>query len=98
MPVQRPFNEEMLWKGKIQKANYPEKNPKPPMDLPKINTIVGGTIKDPRAPPIWEGINDSYRSYSNDYWAGVKVRNLIYRYRQQFSSSPSHSERRWPFY
>ena len=98
MPVQRPFNEEMLWKGKIQKANYPEATPKPkpPMDLPKINTIVGGTIKDPRK-PIWEGINDSYKSYSSDYWAGVRVRNLIYRYRQQFSSSPSHSEKRWPF-
>ena len=96
MPVQRPFNEEMLWKGKIQRAQYPAATPKPSMDLPRINTIVGGTIKDYRK-PIWEGINDSYKSYSKDYWAGVKVRNLVYRFRQQFSSSPSHSESQWPF-
>ncbi len=98
MPVQRPFNEEMLWKGKIQQthSSTPSPKAKQPMDLPRINTIVGGTIKDYRK-PIWEGINDSYKSYSKDYWAGVKVRNLIYRFKRQFSSSPSHSESQWPF-
>ena len=54
-------------------------------------------MKDPRSPPIWEEINESYRNYSKNYWTGVKLRNLIYRFKQKFSSSPSHSESQWPF-
>lgn len=82
MPVQRPFNEHALWQGKIQLANYPSNTEKPPMILPKINTIVGGTIKDPTAPQIWEEINHSYRKYSRTYWARVKERQHAYRMEQ----------------
>ena len=75
MPVQHPLNEHRLWKGKIQQ---------PPREfiVPKINTIVGGTIKDPTAPSIWEEMNESYRKYSNAYWTRVKAYHEEYRRNQ----------------
>ena len=82
MPVQRPFNEHALWQGKIQQANYPPNPLNPPMNLPKINSIVGGTIKDPSAPQIWEEINHSYTKYSTNYWSRVKERQQLYRTEQ----------------
>lgn len=79
MPVQRPFNDHTLWRGTLQRANYPLNPLKPSMILPKINNLVGGTIKDPSAPPIWEEVNQSYRNYSQSYWARVKGAHARYR-------------------
>jgi len=79
MPVQRPFNEDALWQGAIQRANYPPSRlTLPPMILPKISQN-GGTVKDPTAPPIWEQITQSYTKYSKNYWSGVKRRQEVYR-------------------
>lgn len=93
MPVQRPFNEHALWKGKIQLANYPTTSRNPPMILPKINSIVGGTLKDPSAPPIWEEVTQSYNNYSTSYWSRVKDAHNTYRLQQgnypMLPSSPS---------
>jgi hypothetical protein len=93
MPVQRAFNEHALWQGKIQLANYPPPQQKTQMILPKINTIVGGTLKDPAAPPLWEQINQSYRRYSTSYWSRVKDSHKTYRIEQanypNLPSSPS---------
>ena len=73
----RPFNEHILWKGKIQQSNYPPPPPrKPPMDLPIVNHIVGGTIYDPN---IYKNINKSYEAYSSQYWQGVLERRAEYR-------------------
>ena len=89
MPVQRPFNEHVLWQGKIQKSNYPNPNQKPPMILPKINSIIGGTIKDPMAPPIWEEMNQSYTTYSKSYWFRVKDVHNKYRAQHNYPKAPS---------
>ena len=93
MPVQRPFNEHALWQGRIQRANYPPGHLNAPMVLPKINTIVGGTIKDPSAPQIWEEITQSYTKYSRNYWANAKRRQELYRIENanypNLTSSPS---------
>jgi hypothetical protein len=72
----RPFNEHILWKGKIQQSNYPATHRKPPMDLPIVNHIVGGTIYDPN---IYKNINKSYAAYSAEYWKGVLERRAEYR-------------------
>jgi|UniRef100_A0A6C0K775 hypothetical protein len=72
----RPFNEHILWKGKIQESNYPAPLRKPPMDLPIVNHIVGGTIYDPN---IYRNINKSYAAYSAEYWKGVLERRAEYR-------------------
>jgi len=79
MPVQRPFNEHVLWQGKIQRANYPPVQPKPPMILPEINKITGTIIKDPSSPPIWEEVTQSYNNYSTTYWSRVKDYHKTYR-------------------
>jgi hypothetical protein len=91
MPVQRPFNKEVLWQGKIQRANYPSPHPKPQMILPEINSTIGGTITDPTAPQIWEEINQSYTKYSSFYWARVKQRQELYRDQQSYPNLPSSS-------
>jgi len=73
----RPFNEHILWKGKIQQSNYPPPPPrKPPMDLPIINSLIGGTIYNSQ---IYEDINKSYAAYSSQYWQGVQERRDEYR-------------------
>ena len=89
MPVQRPFNQDALWQGKIQLANYSNPKQNPPMILPKINNIVGGTLKDPSAPPIWEEVNQSYRTYSTSYWSRVKDAHNTYRLQFTYPKPPS---------
>lgn len=61
-----------LWKGKIQRANYPPPLQQPPMILPNINRLVGG--HKPESPSIHDQLNASYARYSAAYWAGVAVR------------------------
>ena len=88
MPVQRPFNEHVLWQGKIQRANYPIPHEKPLMVLPKISSL-GGIIKDPSAPPIWEEMNQSYTKYSSNYWSRIKESHTKYRLQHTYPKSPS---------
>jgi hypothetical protein len=62
---------DLLWKGKIQLANYPKPVAKPPMILPKINSLTG---KEINPPDIHSEMNKAYAAYSKAYWAGVKAR------------------------
>lgn len=63
---------QQLWKGKIQRANYPPPLQQPPMILPNVNRIVGGHTPD--FPSIHDQMNASYARYSAAYWAGVHAR------------------------
>ena len=72
----RPLNEHLLWKGAIQRANYPKPTLKPPMILPKICSLTGREI-DP--PNIHEEMNRLYAAESKRYWAGVEQRKWEYR-------------------
>ena len=73
--LQKPLNEASLWRGKLSAGPKPVQ--KPPMVLPEINHIVGGT----RVPgiPVWDEITHAYEVQSAMYWAGVKKRALEYR-------------------
>jgi len=72
----RPFNEHLLWKGKIQRANYPKPIAKPPMILPEINSLTG---KEMNPPNIHKDMNKLYAQYSQEYWQGVNQRKYLYR-------------------
>jgi hypothetical protein len=74
--MSRPFMENLLWEGKIAKANYPKSSAKPNMKLPLINKLTG-KVMDPGFKP--EDLNKSYSRYSQDYWAGVEERKIKYR-------------------
>lgn len=79
MTLTRPFNEHILWKGQIQKANYPNpltQTQKPPMILPEINSLTG-KVMNPY--DIHRDMNISYAIYSQAYWAGVEERKRKYR-------------------
>jgi hypothetical protein len=76
MVLTRPFNEEYLWKGTIQIANYPEPSTKRPMILPIINLLTG-YVTDPRIKP--DDMSKSYSIYSQKYWSDVEKRKRIYR-------------------
>lgn len=72
----RPFNEHLLWKGKIQRANYPKPVQKPPMILPEINSLTGRVMN----PPDYDKeMNEAYATYSRQYWLGVEERKRAYR-------------------
>lgn len=71
----KPFNEENLWRGSIQKACYPKAVLKPQMHLPEINALTG----KPTRSNLHETINESYAKYSENYWAGVAFRKRLYR-------------------
>jgi hypothetical protein len=73
--LQKPLNESRLWRGKLSGGQKPVQ--RPPMVLPQINHIIGGT----RAPgvPIWDEITRAYAVQSAEYWYGVKKRADIYR-------------------
>jgi hypothetical protein len=72
---QKPLNEASLWRGKLSAGPKPVL--RPPMVLPEINHIIGGT----RAPgvPIWDEITQAYEAQSALYWYGVKKRADVYR-------------------
>ena len=72
----RPFNENLLWKGKIQTAKYPTPSAKPEMILPKINSLTGKLIDSLSKPGDLE---KNYSEMSKKYWAGVEERKLAYR-------------------
>jgi len=74
----RPLNEHLLWKGQIQKANYPLPIQRPLMILPTVNTLTGKLTLIP-ALDIHTKMNKSYAIYSQNYWANVENRKLKYR-------------------
>ena len=81
----RPFNEHLLWKGVIQRANYPKPSQKPPMILPKINSLTG---KEMNPPDLNKEMNKMYVKYSQEYWAGVEQRKWEYRMARTGYSCP----------
>jgi hypothetical protein len=76
MPVQKPFNVEALWKGKIQEAGYPEAKLGPDFWLPKVNILTGVVLN---SPDLTKENYKSYSKYSDNYWAGVRERHAAYR-------------------
>jgi hypothetical protein len=72
----RPLNEDLLWKGQIQLANYPPPLWQPPMNLPRINSLTGKPIF---ILDIHTEMNRSYAAYSQKYWQGVEERKRAYR-------------------
>jgi len=76
MVTTRPFNEHLLWKGKIQKANYITPSAKPQMILPKINSLTG-KVMDSLVKP--DDLEKNYSEMSQKYWAGVEERKMAYR-------------------
>jgi hypothetical protein len=79
---QKPFNEFLLWKGKIQ-LNQKRPLIQPEMVLPKINSLTGHYI--PERPSIHEQLLYRYSVYSAEYWRGVKERQQQYRAANQLS-------------
>ena len=76
----KPLNEHLLWKGKIQQANYPKPSAKPLMILPEINSLTGLPMNQP---DIHAEMNKSYSEYSKAYWFGVEWRKRMYRSKNQ---------------
>jgi hypothetical protein len=72
----RALNEEFLWKGKIQRANYPRVE-QPQMNLPKFNTLTGRSEHLNRE--VFEEVCSKSAQISRDYWAGERVRREAYR-------------------
>ena len=76
----RPLNEHFLWKGAIQRANYPKSVAKPDMILPKICSLTGREINPP---DLHSEMNRAYAQYSYQYWLGVELRKQLYRDRNR---------------
>ena len=77
----KAFNEEFLWKSTMERSGNTRKPVlKEPMVLPRINTIVGGTI--PERVTIDEERQYRYSAYTRNYWLGVKERQNEYRLRE----------------
>jgi hypothetical protein len=74
--MQKPFNEQTLWKGTLQLANYPAPSKKADMILPDINRITGKVMDQDGN---HEAMNRSYDEYSRLYWQGVQKRRELYR-------------------
>ena len=73
------LNEKRLWKGQLQKNHYPSLL-QPPMILPKVNSLVGGSypVKD----RIHEEMCKSWEEISRNYWIGARKRMAEYRSKQ----------------
>ena len=73
----KPFNEDFLWKGKLQRAQYPPAPQKARMILPKYNTLTGKPY------PTKYSLHDeqclSAYEISKNYWAGERKRRQVYR-------------------
>ena len=83
MPLSRPFNQEALWKSAMERSgNTRVPAPKEPMVLPKINSIVGGTIPDTNN--IHEDRVKRNESNSAIYWERVAKRHAAYREKYQY--------------
>lgn len=84
----KPFNEDFLWKGKLQRAEYASPAPKAPMNLPKVNTHTGKPY------PTKYSLHDeqclSGYEISKNYWAAEMKRRQAYR--EKYSSRVETSE------
>jgi hypothetical protein len=67
----KPRNVHLLWKGTIQRANYPKPEMKPDMILPEINTLTGKVMNQEN---LHELMNASYAVMSKRYWDKVKAK------------------------
>jgi hypothetical protein len=76
----RALNEEFLWKGAIQRANY-RRLEQPQMDLPKFNTLTGKAHDMNKT--IFDEICAKSAEISRDYWAGARARQEAYRARNR---------------
>ena len=89
MPVSRPFNEEVLWKSAMERSgNTRTPTPKEPMVLPKINSIIGGTIRD--ATSVHEDRVKRNASNSAIYWEQVAKRQAAYRDTYRYPLEEEH--------
>ena len=76
----KPHNEHLLWKGKIQLANYPIPKPKKDMiGLIKINSLTGTIVHG--QPNIYDELYQKSIDESKEYWKGVEERKKLYRNR-----------------
>jgi len=79
----KPFNEDFLWKGKLQRAEYASPVPKAPMNLPKINTHTGKPY------PTKYSLHDeqclSGYEISKKYWTAEMKRREAYREKNRLS-------------
>jgi len=73
----RALNEDFLWKGRIQRAEYAEPKPKPPMLLPEFNSLTGKACRINDF--IHDDICKRWNNISSDYWKGEKIRREAYR-------------------
>jgi hypothetical protein len=73
-----PYNEHLLWKGKIQLANYPiPKLKKDMIGLTKINSLTGTIIHG--QPCIYDELYQKTLNESQAYWKGFEERKKLYR-------------------
>ena len=87
----KALNDEFLWKGTIQRANYPTIQ-QPPMVLPKINSLTG--IPYPTKDTIHDEICRKTHEMSSQYWEGEKKRRQAYREKHTIHVDPMTSEER----
>jgi hypothetical protein len=74
----KPYNEHLLWKGKIQLANYPRPILKKDMvGLTKINSLTGTIVHG--QPNIYDELYQKSLNESKEYWKGVDERKKLYR-------------------
>ena len=87
----KAFNEDFLWKGTIQRANYRTMQ-QPPMVLPKINSLTG--IPYPTKDTIHDEICRKTHEMSCQYWEGEKKRRQAYREKHTIQVDPMTNEER----
>ena len=76
----KPHNEHLLWKGKIQIANYPIPILKKDMvGLTKINSLTGTIIHGQSC--IHDELYQKTLNESQAYWKSVEERKKLYRNR-----------------
>jgi hypothetical protein len=73
----KPFNEDFLWKGTIQRARYPNPTLKNSMCIPGANSLTGKPY------PTNDRLHDeqclSAHLISQNYWASERSRREEYR-------------------
>jgi len=73
-----PLNEHLLWKGKIQQANYPKPTIKKDMvGLTQINSLTGTIVCG--QPCLHDILYQKSLEESQLYWKGVEERKRLYR-------------------
>lgn len=81
----KPFNEDRLWKGKIQLADYKTPSLKEPMNLLPLTyhngqyLIPGKEYNKMLQYYCHVDLAETYTHYSQKYWEGVEKRKLEYR-------------------